>query len=132
MAVKDCEQTWSGNAYRRLYPAYRTSVQIAANDRSPPLVPRCTCRSIGQLWFFTAVCCDWCQCLHLLQAFRFKKIHAVIPPPNLPQWEAGRGYVGGSQQHVLRRPDLINDLPLLGVTDASRVEPVGEFVLGAG
>jgi hypothetical protein len=31
MAVKGCEQTWSGNAYRRLYPAYRTSVQIAAN-----------------------------------------------------------------------------------------------------
>jgi hypothetical protein len=38
MAVKDCEQTWSGNAYRRIYPAYRTLVQIAANDRFPPKV----------------------------------------------------------------------------------------------
>jgi hypothetical protein len=38
MAVKDCEQTWSGNAYRRLYPAYRTSVQIAAKVSFPPFV----------------------------------------------------------------------------------------------
>ena len=22
MAVRDCEQTWSGNAYRRIYPGY--------------------------------------------------------------------------------------------------------------
>jgi hypothetical protein len=33
-----------------------------------------------------------------------------------------------SQQHLLRQPDLINDLPLLSVTDASRVEPIGELV----
>jgi hypothetical protein len=33
-----------------------------------------------------------------------------------------------SEQHVLRQPDLINDLPLLSVTDASRVEPIGELV----
>jgi hypothetical protein len=38
MAVKDCEQTWSGNAYRRIYPAYRTLVQIAANGQFPPKV----------------------------------------------------------------------------------------------
>jgi hypothetical protein len=28
-------------------------------------------------------------------------------------------YAPHSEHHVLRQPDLINDLPLLGVTDAS-------------
>jgi hypothetical protein len=59
-----------------------------------------------------------------------KKIPSVVPPPDHPRRAVGRGYVWGSQRQLCRQPDLINDLPLLGVTDASRVEPVGELVLG--
>ena len=38
-------------------------------------------------------------------------------------------YAPQSQQHLLRQPDLINDLPFLRITDACRVKPVGELVL---
>jgi hypothetical protein len=43
----DCEQAWCGNACRRIYPAYRTLVQIAANGGYPPFMSKCAWRSIS-------------------------------------------------------------------------------------
>jgi hypothetical protein len=57
MAVKDCEQTWSGNAYRRLYPAYRTLVQIAAKVRFPPVAAVCADCSIRYTGLLVAIRC---------------------------------------------------------------------------
>ena len=37
-------------------------------------------------------------------------------------------YAPQSQQHLLRQPDLINDLPFLRVTDACGVKPIGELI----
>jgi hypothetical protein len=62
-----------------------------------------------------------------------------FPRPNSRNGEPGGGVMVGlspvplltaqcaphSEQHVLRQPDLINDLPLLGVANPGRVEPIG-------
>ena len=66
----------------------------------------------------------------MLQPSRLKKIHAVIPPPDHPRREAGRGYVWGSQRQLYRQPDLINDLPFLRTTDACGVETIGQLIGG--
>jgi hypothetical protein len=85
MAVKDCEQTWSGNAYRRLYPAYRTSVQIAAKVSFPrslsnvahgPLPPLAT----------TSKCCSAARhCGHscILQHFLLAETSVLQDVPDL-------------------------------------------------
>ena len=37
-------------------------------------------------------------------------------------------YAPQSQQHLLRQPDLINDIPLLRIRYPRRVEPIGQLI----
>ena len=91
---------------------------------------------------------EWLICVHrptnTIYGHVLKK-SSFAPRPTTREGKPGGGVFCGvrldpllaavhtpqSHHHVLRQPDLINDLPLLGVTDASRVEPIGELIGGA-